>query len=238
MKWRRVIVDEVQDVEGQASAAGYVLRSLDTLQRWGVSGTCIANGLDALKGLAVFLGISPYCQDHWWKENVEINKFSTNAEREARMVNLVDFASRHMWRTRHSDIGSEHQMPPQIHEPPLLITPSQSEFAVLYPNLKEIASAILTEVKRFGWNEHDQTPLSNKDLKQLLGSNGSGTNTNSMYRAAVSVSLIGQVSSRSSWRGGKIVTIAKPQKKNKSEMNKIATSAADEVRLNHSQWRK
>ena len=50
-RWRRVIVDEVQDVEGQASNAAKMLRTLKTDHRWGVSGTPITRGLEVRRPL-------------------------------------------------------------------------------------------------------------------------------------------------------------------------------------------
>jgi SNF2 family DNA or RNA helicase len=60
--WRRVIVDEVQDVEGPTPPSWTTLRALSTEQRWGVSGTLnTSNGLEALRVLSFFLTLWPFC---------------------------------------------------------------------------------------------------------------------------------------------------------------------------------
>lgn len=87
--WRRVIVDEVQEVEAQATLAAKMLRGLRletigmselhstvifsfvrTEQKWGVSGTPVTKGLDALLGLAQFLSITPYCEPDFWHTKI------------------------------------------------------------------------------------------------------------------------------------------------------------------------
>lgn len=56
--WRRVVVDEVQEVEGKASRAAQMARALRSRARWGVSGTPVTKGLGAFKGLIDFLQAS------------------------------------------------------------------------------------------------------------------------------------------------------------------------------------
>jgi hypothetical protein len=57
-----------------------------------VSGTPITNGLDALKGLAEFLTLRPYCDQDWWTSQVD------EASTKDCVETLKGFAEQHMWR--------------------------------------------------------------------------------------------------------------------------------------------
>lgn len=176
VRWRRVVVDEVQDVEGQASAAAQMLRSLETEQRWGVSGTAITNGLGALKGLAAFLGLAPYSDGAWWADHVDLKPRAPTpptdaatdasaAARAQRQALLRRFAQLHMWRSRQQDVPA---MPRQVLMAPLRVAPSQAEFALLHPHMHAFVRAAFAEVVGWGWTERDHTPLTPVRKKYTL----------------------------------------------------------------------
>ncbi|KAH8046648.1 ATP binding protein [Aureococcus anophagefferens] len=99
--WRRVVVDEVQDVEGRSAGAD-VARELPAERRWGVSGTPVGKGgLDALFGLFSFLGAEPYRDADWWAAHVRRPlKGGTRTERDAALATAGAAMAELVWRSR------------------------------------------------------------------------------------------------------------------------------------------
>jgi hypothetical protein len=178
-RWRRVVVDEVQDVEGQTSAAATTLRALTTQQRWGVSGTPItSNGLDALKGLAIFLTLRPFSDPQWWAANVDITSSATNSSKKpssSSRKRAASSSSSSSSSSAQSSSSSEddpltarlellkefatlhmwrsrqqdvRSMPPQIYLKPLIVHASQAEFAVLYPKMADFVAVVGLKMKK------------------------------------------------------------------------------------------
>lgn len=87
-----------------------------------MSGTVITNGLDALRGLASFLGLRPYDDPAWWAGNIVLSADAGPAAQARRLAHLRAFADAHMWRSRQCDVKS---MPAQVHLPPTMVSASQ-----------------------------------------------------------------------------------------------------------------
>ena len=70
VRWRRVCLDEAQQVESTATMAAKMALELDSRYRWCVTGTPLQSGLNDIYGLMLFLGASPWGIKPWWDRAV------------------------------------------------------------------------------------------------------------------------------------------------------------------------
>ena len=153
VNWHRVCVDEVQEVEGAASAAAKMARIIPSRLRWGISGTPITRGLVDLAGMAQFLQIQPFCQSEWWKLN------RNSIPQLQKLIQTV------MWRTPYVIVAEYLKLPQQIHLPPTFIRVSAIEYATTRPMLDEYFAILRRRIFSF---KQDYRPLSKQDLRRLL----------------------------------------------------------------------
>ncbi|KAJ1457699.1 SNF2 family N-terminal domain-containing protein [Pelagophyceae sp. CCMP2097] len=68
--WRRIVVDEVQDLSGGPSTGAAVANALRSDRRWGISGTPLGKGAAAMHNLLALVGADQYGDAKWWTANV------------------------------------------------------------------------------------------------------------------------------------------------------------------------
>ncbi|KAL6785091.1 hypothetical protein ACKKBG_A02395 [Auxenochlorella protothecoides x Auxenochlorella symbiontica] len=139
LHWWRVVLDEAQMVEGAASRAAELARSLSATHRWCSTGTPLSKGLDDLHGLLAFLGAEPYAQRRWWEALVTrplAGACAGAADLERgrawrAALRLLDPASPAglMWRNTKAHLGAELGVPRQHgHVRRLDLSPIEAHF--------------------------------------------------------------------------------------------------------------
>ena len=111
LTWWRVVLDEAQEVESSAAAAGAMARLVPGTHRWAVTGTPVSRGLEDLQGLFAFLGgPSPLTDAGWWRRMIQAPRDAgdPDARRALRAV-----LRRVMWRNARRDVEDELRLPPQ-----------------------------------------------------------------------------------------------------------------------------
>ena len=111
LTWWRVVLDEAQEVESSAAAAGAMARLVPGTHRWAVTGTPVTRGLEDLQGLFAFLGgPSPLTDAGWWRRMIQAPRDAgdPDARRALRAV-----LRRVMWRNARRDVEDELRLPPQ-----------------------------------------------------------------------------------------------------------------------------
>jgi len=61
VQWKRVVLDEMQEIRSSTTELARACRSLDCSRRWMVSGTPLYTSVDDLNGELSFLGVLPFC---------------------------------------------------------------------------------------------------------------------------------------------------------------------------------
>lgn len=126
-------------VEGAASRAAELARSLSATHRWCSTGTPLSKGLDDLHGLLAFLGAEPYAQRRWWEALVTrplAGACAGAADLERgrawrAALRLLDPASPAglMWRNTKAHLGAELGVPRQHgHVRRLDLSPIEAHF--------------------------------------------------------------------------------------------------------------
>ena len=111
LTWWRVVLDEAQEVESSAAAAGAMARLVPGTHRWAVTGTPVSRGLEDLQGLFAFLGgPSPLTDAGWWRRMIQAPRDAGDPD--ARRA-LRAILRRVMWRNARRDVADELRLPPQ-----------------------------------------------------------------------------------------------------------------------------
>jgi E3 ubiquitin-protein ligase SHPRH len=110
LRWWRVCLDEAQMVETTTAKAAEMAAQIPTVNRWCVTGTPIAHGLDDLYGLLVFLRAEPLCHRGWWLNAI---KKPCEALVPAAMDQYYEIFCRIMWRSARVDVVDQLRLPPQ-----------------------------------------------------------------------------------------------------------------------------
>ena len=173
--WRRVVVDEVQDVEGRSAGAD-VARELPAERRWGVSGTPVGKGgLDALFGLFSFLGAEPYRDADWWAAHVRRPlKGGTRTERDAALATAGAAMAELVWRSRKAvasapllPASSAFRLKQQHFLPAAVVEPGAAEVAATRPGVADLLAGAVAAAADAGY-EKCESELSSKDARALL----------------------------------------------------------------------
>ncbi|KAK7437150.1 transcription termination factor, RNA polymerase II [Stygiomarasmius scandens] len=69
--WRRVVLDESQEIKNEDTKRARASCALVTDSRWALTGTPIQNGPKDLYSAFKFLGIKPLCDKLWYKTHIE-----------------------------------------------------------------------------------------------------------------------------------------------------------------------
>eukprot|EP00936_MAST-01D_sp_MAST-1D-sp1_P001678 g1678.t1 len=177
VRWWRVVIDEVQEVEGAATLAAKCARALTARMRWGVSGTPITRGLADLRGLLLFLAPSesPLTSTKWWVHNVleplkAPRADGASSSRERAQHILARLARGIMWRTQFSTVARSMQLPAQISLEPRILPSSLLELLVYQPKHAAFMNRARRQLRGY---RDDTTLLSTKELRSLLGGKGS-----------------------------------------------------------------
>ena len=110
LRWWRVCLDEAQMVETTTANASKMAGQLHTVNRWAVTGTPIAHGLDDLYGLVTFLRAEPLDNRGWWLNAI---KKPCEAVVPAAVDQYHAFFCRIMWRSARVDVVDQLRLPPQ-----------------------------------------------------------------------------------------------------------------------------
>ena len=65
--WDRIVVDEAHHICEQGSKTARAIRTLQSPNRWCITGTPFKNGVADLVALAKFLCVAPYSDPSWWR---------------------------------------------------------------------------------------------------------------------------------------------------------------------------
>jgi len=161
VKWRRICLDEAQQVESTATAAAKMALELEARYRWCVTGTPLQSGLNDIYGLLLFLGVTPWSNKTWWDRAVDIpwQVGHPNAKK------LVSIALKEvLWRTAKVDVEAELGIPKQTSSEHLLeLDPIERVF---YNNqlekLKDVAAGFLQ--KRGGGSGDNKAVVQDKKI--------------------------------------------------------------------------
>jgi hypothetical protein len=73
--WRRVVLDEMQEIRSSTTELAKTCRGLQSKFRWMVSGTPLFTGVEDLNGELAFLGVQPFCLhdnvDGFWGRRIQ-----------------------------------------------------------------------------------------------------------------------------------------------------------------------
>lgn len=116
LKFWRIIVDEAQMVESSTAAATEMVRKLNCVHRWCVTGTPISRGLEDLQGLLAFLQLSPYENRTWWGRCIQKPYNCGIPAARARLLQILKpNLGGIMWRSSKADVQDELGLPEQYH---------------------------------------------------------------------------------------------------------------------------
>lgn len=93
VSWWRVCLDEAQMVSSIVKQPAQMVAQLETVHRWGVTGTPIQRSINDLYGIVYFLECSPYDEQDKWDELA--NEFIYNGN----VKPIISLLRRIMWRT-------------------------------------------------------------------------------------------------------------------------------------------
>jgi len=109
LKWRRVCLDEAQEVESSAAAATEMANELNSKYRWCVTGTPVGrHGLEDLRGLVTFLRCHPIDKTLWWKDAI-VNPL--RHKRPYSLQRLAECFRPILWRNSKQDVRHELMLP-------------------------------------------------------------------------------------------------------------------------------
>lgn len=106
VRWWRVCLDEAQMVEGIQNLPTRMVKTLQTVHRWTVTGTPIEKSMDNLYGLVHFLDYAPYNDYQIWKELTSRYELGNPCP-------LLNVMARIMWRTCKLAVLDQLGIPPQ-----------------------------------------------------------------------------------------------------------------------------
>ncbi|XP_062519341.1 E3 ubiquitin-protein ligase SHPRH-like isoform X2 [Corticium candelabrum] len=107
LKWWRICLDEAQMVESTTAKAAEMTSRLVSIHSWCVTGTPIQKTLQDLYGLLLFLGVSPYSCNEWWRKLL-LWPYTMHCNAKP----LIDLLSQLFWRNARQDVADELQLPP------------------------------------------------------------------------------------------------------------------------------
>ncbi|KAH8050453.1 ATP binding protein [Aureococcus anophagefferens] len=149
--WRRVVVDEVQDVEGRSAGAD-VARELPAERRWG-----------------------PYRDADWWAAHVRRPlKGGTRTERDAALATAGAAMAELVWRSRKAvasapllPASSAFRLKQQHFLPAAVVEPGAAEVAATRPGVADLLAGAVAAAADAGY-EKCESELSSKDARALL----------------------------------------------------------------------
>lgn len=117
LRWWRLCCDESQLIEGGAAKAAIMVRKLEAVHRWAISGTPVSQGVEDLYGLFAFLRAAPFDNKFWWQRCIQ-RPIEEDHSREAwnnLLALLRPSQGGLLWRNSKSDVAEELGLPPQHH---------------------------------------------------------------------------------------------------------------------------
>lgn len=160
VRWRRVILDEMQEIRSSTTELARACRNIKAEFRWMVSGTPLYTSISDLNGELAFLGVQPFClsdrSDGFW--GARIGNPWKNQEMRAR--ELLDVLLRGVM-IRHSksqttlDGQSILQLPPfAFNATPVRLTDARGQHAsshlYIYKFMEELATTVLKKKMKNG----------------------------------------------------------------------------------------
>ncbi|KAF0712803.1 Aste57867_4669 [Aphanomyces stellatus] len=153
VSWRRICVDEVQEILGKSSLAAQMIQQLEAPIRWGLSGTPVSKVVD-IAGVAQFLQLAPYDSSHWWRKHGDV------------ALSLVQpVLDDIVWRTPSHHVTQSLQLPGQTILPTTYVSMTAIEFAAYRPQFEKYIKDVRKRIANF---EDNERPIAMNELRQVL----------------------------------------------------------------------